>query len=203
VSDTIVILANSIKHGLRCVAGKPVNGGGWVRLVADAEGGAVTNDQASYTNKYGRFVAKPMQKIIMNIAHPVPLINQPENVLVEPGWVQHYNIAPAELPLYQDRPSSLWGDGKRISQAEILFGGHIVDQSLYLVKVEDLNLYRSAENKRRVTFRYGTIEYDLPATCTNFDSILSGEAKHDNWVVASLGEAHTDGYHYKIIATIL
>lgn len=203
MSDTIVILANSIKHGLRCVAGKLVNSGEWVRIVADAEGGAVTSDQASFTNKYGRFVAKPMQKIIMNIARPVPLINQPENVLVESGWVQNYKIGPAELPQYQDRPASLWGVGNRISQAEIVFGGYLVDQSLYLVKVEDLTLFRSAENKRRVTFRYGTIEYDLPATCTNFDSVESGETQHDNWVVASLGEAHTDGYHYKIIATIL
>lgn len=203
MNNTIVILANSIKHGLRCVAGKSADGGRWVRLVANAEGGAVTTDQASYTNKYGCFVAKPMQKIIMNITQPVPLINQPENVLIEPGWVQHYNIVAAELPRYQDRPESLWGEGKRISQAEIVFGGYVVDQSLYLVKVENLTLFRSAENKRRATFRYGTIEYDLPVTCTNFDSIESGNCQHDNWVVASLGEAHRDGYHYKIIATIL
>lgn len=203
MNDTIVILANSIKHGLRCVAGKSVTTGKWVRLVANVEGGAVTNDQASYTNKYGFFVAKPMQKIIMNIARPVPLINQPENVLVESGWTQNFNIGLDDLPQYQDYPESLWGNGKRIDGTEIVSGEYVVGQSLYLVKVESLTLFRSGEKKRRVTFKYGMVNYDLPATCTNFDSVESGESQHNNWVVVSLGEAHTDGYHYKIVATIL
>ncbi|MGX4641989.1 dual OB domain-containing protein [Massilia sp. SYSU DXS3249] len=201
--STIVILANSIKHRLRCVAGKPVNGGRWIRLVANPEGGAVTTDQASYTNPHGRFVAKPLQKIIMRLGSPVPLVNQPENVLCGAGWVQKYKIGMADLPTYQDHPESLWGEGNRISAVAITSGACQIDQSLYLVKVEDLTLYRSDENKRRVTFRYNNVDYDLPATCTNFDTIEIGRANHDNWVVASLGEEHSDGFHYKIIATIL
>lgn len=203
MNETIIILANSIKHGLRCVAGKSINTGRWVRLVADPEGEAVSPDQASYTNNYGRFVAKPLQKIVMNIARPVPLTHQPENVLCEPGWVQNYNIGMGDLPRYEDHPESLWGEGNRINAEEVALGGRLIEQSLYLVKVEDLNPYWTLDRRRRVTFRYRGIEYDLPATCINFDKIQSGEVAHDNFVVASLGEAHTDGFHYKIIATIL
>jgi hypothetical protein len=177
--------------------------GRWVRLVADVAGAAITRDQASFSNKYGSgFLCKPLQKIIMNIARPVPLRHQPENVLCEPGWVQDYSLTVADLHQYEDHPNSLWGEGMRISATEILVGAAI-DQSLYMVKVENLNLRMLLDNKRRVTFRYNNIEYDLPSTCPDFDKILAGEIAHSNYIVASLGEQHTDGYHYKIIAAII
>ena len=37
----ILCLANSKKHGGRCVAGLRTDGGGWVRPVADTEDGAL------------------------------------------------------------------------------------------------------------------------------------------------------------------
>lgn len=203
MKETILILANSYKHKLRCVAGKSLKTGRWVRLVADATGEAISRDQASFTNVHnGRYLCRPLQKIIMNIAQPVPLKHQPENVLCEPGWVQNYKIGVADIPQYIDQPESLWGPGKRISTAEIEFGDKI-DQSLYLVEVDDLDLKLSADDKRRATFTYNDIEYDLPSTCPDFDKIISGEIAHNNYIVVSLGERHTDGYHYKIIATII
>jgi hypothetical protein len=203
MTDTIVILANSAKHKLHCVAGKSVKTGRWVRLVGDAEGAAITREQASMTNHMpGNWLVKPLQKIVMTLGPAVPLMHQPENYICEPGWVQNYSIRMRDLPTYVDTPQSLWGEAPRIGEAEIAFGAQEIDQSLYLVKVEDLELYKPTEQKSRVTFRYNNIEYDLPATCTNFNKIMSGEVAHDNYVVVSLGENHK-GFHYKIIATIL
>lgn len=201
--QTIVILANSFKHKLRCVAGKSVKTGRWVRLVADPSGEAITIDQASFTNNYpGRFVCKPLKKVNMNLVHSVPLKHQPENYICEPGWVQNFRISTADLPQYEDNPDSLWGAGKRISEAEIVFGEDI-NQSLYLIKVDDLFLRRTDNEKRRVSFSYNHIEYDLPSTCPRFDEVLAGDFVPSNYIVVSLGELHTDGYHYKIIAAIM
>lgn len=202
MADTIVILANSAKHGEHCVAGKLLNSREWVRLVGNAKGSALSREQASMTNHItGNWLVKPLQRIVMNIGPAAPLPHQPENYICEPGWVQNYSIRMHELATYVDAPNSIWGPAPRISEAEIAFGKKI-EQSLYLVKVENLQLYKPDITKSRVTFRYNGIEYDLPSTCTDFNKILNGEKAHNNHVVVSLGENHK-GYHYKIIATIL
>ena len=202
MTDTIVILANSAKHGEHCVAGKSLTTREWVQLVGNAEGSALSREQASMTNHIpGDWLVKPLQKIVMNIGPAVPLRHQPENYICEPGWVQNYSIRLPELPAYLDTPNSIWGPAPRLSEDEIASGADI-EQSLYLVKVEDMELYKPDAARSRVTFRYNGIEYDLPSTCTDFNKILKGEKAHDNYVVVSLGENHK-GYHYKIIATIL
>jgi hypothetical protein len=38
MSSTVVIFANSIKHGKHCVAGKLMGDKRWIRLVADESG---------------------------------------------------------------------------------------------------------------------------------------------------------------------
>jgi len=202
VRDTVVILANSIKHRLRCVAGKSLTTGQWVRLVADAEGEAITEEQAKYDNVYGRYLARPLQKISMDLNTAVPLRHQPENYLCEPNWRQNYKLELADLPNLADHPVSLWGEGGRVS-ADLILENHLhIEQSLYLVQVTGLELYRTDDNKRRIHFRYNNVEYDLPCTCTDFDKILDGEMEHHDYVVVSLGEDH-QGHHYKIAATIL
>jgi hypothetical protein len=174
-----------------------------VRLVADATGEAITEDQARFTNRYaGRYLVRPLQKIVMNITQHVPLSHQPENYLCEPGWVQNYNIRINDLPIYEDHPDSLWGLANRVGAEGITHGNIVIEQSLYLVKVEDLHLYKTIDGKRRVTFLYNQSEYDFPSTCTDFDKIESGESEHNNYIVVSLGE-YFDGFHYKIVATIL
>ena len=48
--ETIVIFANSVKHGQHCVAGKTVNGGKWIRPVADINGKELDHEQAKFSN---------------------------------------------------------------------------------------------------------------------------------------------------------
>lgn len=52
--ETIVIFANSVKHGQHCVAGKTVNGGKWIRPVADINGKELDHEQAKFSNPVSR-----------------------------------------------------------------------------------------------------------------------------------------------------
>lgn len=202
MNQTVVILANSVKHNQHCVAGKCLETKKWVRPVSDQTGKELNDDQASYTNKYGKFIVKPKQKIEMNLAQQVPLINQPENYLIDGSrWNQKYKISDYELDEFLDYPSSLWGKGTSVPYTKVMNGDMKIDQSLYLVKVEDLKLYINSQNKRRAQFLYNNIGYDLPITDPQFDKIVSNNQELQGILCISLGECFNNNC-YKIVATI-
>ena len=77
-----------------------------------------------------------------------------------------------------------------------------IQQSLYLVKVDDLTLYKNEEDKRRASFCYKEKYYDLSVTDPNFDNILKDNGQNLEGILCiSLGEKF-NGYCYKIVATI-
>ena len=87
----LVILANSVKHHKHCVAGKFVGSSKWVRPVSDSNGAALSDDESKIRNVYGTFNAKPLQKALIELKRPAPLLNQPENYLISNKiWEQHY-----------------------------------------------------------------------------------------------------------------
>lgn len=201
--DTIVVFANSVKHGQHCVAGKSLSTGQWIRPVADASGRELDHEQAKYRNPYGRYLVKPLQKIQMELGVNVPLHHQPENyLLTDTEWLQEYKIEPQEVPRFLDSPADLWGHGHAVDASMISLGVVTVQQSLYLIHVPDLHLYRNEENKRRVSLSYNGSSYDLPVTDPSFDALLSGEKESHGFVCVSLGEEY-NGRHYKIAATII
>jgi hypothetical protein len=76
-----------------------------------------------------------------------------------------------------------------------------IQQSLYLLKVDNLNLYKNNENKRRASFLYKNLYYDLPVTDPNFDNIQNNDTNLQGILCVSLGE-NFNGYCYKIVANI-
>ncbi|HDH15298.1 MAG TPA: hypothetical protein ENG90_02285 [Gammaproteobacteria bacterium] len=208
MSTIIVIFANSVKHGKHCVAGKVVNTHQWIRPVSDIYGAELTDTQCLYENPHGQFKVKPLQIIEMNLAQHVPLISQPENHLISDQiWQQRYRIDDAEIIDYLDIPETLWGAGNRVNYAKIEAKIVNIDHSLYLVKVSDLQLSKTAEGKRRAIFNYAGIAYDLPVTDPNFEKQLA-DPQHQQMLCVSLGEKHDpacgENYScYKIVATIL
>ncbi|ELM6610986.1 hypothetical protein Q2Y25_003474, partial [Vibrio cholerae] len=100
-----------------------------------------------------------------------------------------------------DNPVNLWGDGNRIVHALITVGFYQVQQSLYLVQVENLRLYYTNDDKRRASFSYGGILYDLAATDPRFDDIVKDDLPTLGILCVSLGEEY-QGYCYKLVATI-
>lgn len=197
----VVVLANSVKHGQHCVAGKCISTGRWIRPVSDDNGTELSHEQAKYQNPYGTFGVKPLQKIRMGFSRHVPLQHQPENYLIDGNlWTQNYSIAAADLPRHLDEPNDLWGEGNRVQHSQITMGLYNVPQSLYLVKVDDLNLYNNGD-KRRASFTYNSIDYDLAVTDPKFDETVREQREVNDILCISLGEEY-QGYCYKLVATI-
>jgi hypothetical protein len=198
----IVILANSVKHHNHCVAGKDIATKSWIRIVSDASGKELSNDQVRYRNPYGIYQVDTLQKIEMELGDPVPLLHQPENFLrSDSEWVQKYKLDQNELCNYVDNPVNIWGEGAALSAHDIQNGFTEIESSLYLVYVEKVHFYTSNKDKKRVRFLYNDIEYDLPVTDPNFHKYIKGHVKHNGFFCISLGE-NFNGYHYKIVATI-
>lgn len=202
MTDIFVVLACSMKHQGRCIAGKSATTGLWVRLVSNAEGAEVPVAQTVFTNSYGtQNKAKPLQKLQMTIGQHVPLAHQPENFISVPGWVQvpGYNLRLSELRGLVDSPLDLWGIGDRVD-SDAIGDTVFVTQSLYLVQVLNLHLHRNW-TQRRVTFVYNGAEYDLSCTDLQYDDVEAGRIIPNGYLCISLGEEFR-GDHYKIVATI-
>lgn len=202
MNKTIVILANSVKHGKHCVAGKCINTKQWIRPVSNDLGKELTKEEASFLNSYGKYIVRPKQKIEMNLVKQVSLVNQPENYLIDNNnWEQKFKIEDSELEEYLDHPSTLWGKGSSVSYNKVKNNEIVIEQSLYLVKVDNLHLYVNSSSKRRVKFYYNNILYDLPVTDPQFDNILSNKQQLSGILCLSLGECFNNNC-YKIVATI-
>ncbi|EJU9538520.1 hypothetical protein N5M46_003880 [Vibrio alginolyticus] len=198
----VVILANSVKHRQHCVAGKCVNTRRWIRPVSTVQGAELSHQQAKIQNPHGTFNVKPLQKALMGFAQPAPLPHQPENYLIDGEvWIQHYSFYIRQLHTLLDTPLNLWGAGDRVNHALITTGLYQIPQSLYLVQVEDLRLYHNADGKRRASFTYGGINYDLAATDPRFDDIVRDNLPASGILCVSLGEPF-QGHCYKLVATI-
>jgi hypothetical protein len=198
----VLILANSVKHQNHCVAGKVIKTKRWIRIVSDVSGKELSHDQVLYKNPYGRFPVKALQKIKIKLGDSAPLIHQPENVIrSDCRWKQRYRIKENELCNYVDNPKSIWGQGAALSAFDIENGLVEIKQSLYLVRVENMNFYMSDRQKNRVSFLYNRIEYDLPVTDPNFRRYSNEKANRHGFLCISLGE-NFQGFHYKIVATI-
>lgn len=202
INKTIVVLANSIKHHQHCVAGKCIITKEWVRPVSTMEGAELDQAQSTYHNPHGNFVVKPMQKIEMIFHSLAPLINQPENHLIsEQQWQQRYRISEHELSLYLDHPMDIWGQGDRVNYEGIVQKKIKIPQSLYLVQVCNLVLYKNEYEKRRAKFLYNEVSYDLAVTDPSFDKRLSEGNAGMGILCISLGEEY-QGSCFKLVATV-
>lgn len=198
----VVVFANSIKHGQHCVAGKCASTGRWIRPVSNQQGAELSHEQAKYKNVYGVYGVRPLQKILMGFSQHVPLPHQPENFLIDGNqWHQNYSIRLENLSDYLDEPVDLWGNDNRVSYARIITGRYNILQSLYLVQVEELELYNAGDGKRRAAFQYNDVDYDLAVTDPKFDEIIREERDIQGILCISLGEEF-QGYCYKLVAAI-
>lgn len=203
MKKTIVVFANSIKHNKHCVAGKCIETGEWIRPVSHISGTELTNEQSTYTNKYGQFMVKPKQKIEMNFQSHAPLLHQPDNYLIDnSNWQQRFKIEDSEINQYLDNPTSIWGKNNYIPYYLIASKEIVISQSLYLIQAENLILYTPEEKKRCATFDYNAVKYDFPVTDPNFDKIKAEGQSLSGILCISLGEEF-NGKCYKIVATIL
>lgn len=217
---TLVILANSVKHHLHCVAGKDINTKEWIRPVSSDTGEALSDEQSSYLNKEKNWRVKPLDKITMEFSKHVPLAQQPENYLIsKEKWVSSFKIERNELAQYIDSPKNIWLDTStntnRVTSSLVASKEIVIKQSLYLIKIGVLNLQVSTEMvdgvekyKLRGSFMYNDIKY---ADLTITDPKIWSEYKEkplgvyelkDVYLCLSLGEEF-HGFYYKIIAAVI
>jgi hypothetical protein len=214
----LIMLANSRKTSGRCLAGKQVDSGEWIRPISARPSHEVSEEERQYEDGGDPQV---MDVVDVPLIGPRPHGYQSENWLLDDGfyWERHGKLRAADLESLVDQPGSLWRNGSstqaglndRVPSADAAG----LTESLLLIEVPGGTLKVHApgaafgNSKRRVqlAFEYGGEPYALRVT----DPMIEREyfAKRDGdyslgeaFLVISLGEPY-GGYAYKLVATII
>jgi hypothetical protein len=218
----IVCLANSKKPGGRCVAGKLVTDGTygeWIRPVSARPSAEISFEERQYEDGKEPDIFDVIG--IPMIAH-VPRLHQTENHMIDADlyWAKQGVLTWDDLAALCDSPACLWengdstyhGSNDRMTQ-EVAAPFR---NSLWLIKPKDVIIQVFAPGaafgnpKRRVRagFRYYGIYYDFMVTDLRAEQTFLAKPNgvhqvgNDLHFCVSLTEAHTDGYCYKLIATV-
>lgn len=222
-SKTLGCLASSRKPGGRCVAGKEVlqNGyGGWIRPISARPSAEISLDERQYENGKEPQI---LDIIEIPMIASVPHLHQTENHIIDATgyWKKVGALNWDDLGDLRDTPPTLWGLGDstrqgrfdRITQAV----ASEFRNSLWLIRPENVTIrvltpgadFGNPKRAVRAEFTYQGAQYDLKVTDLVAEQAFfarpNGEYRLDQdvYFCTSLAEAHTDGYCYKLVATII
>lgn len=215
----IVCLANSWKHGGRCIAGKVVSGqdaGRWIRPVGNRVGHREIRPPEMHYGQ-GRYAAV-LDTIRIEFNEREQGTFQCENMIISGArWVKTGQIRVSDIGDWLDEPEALWENGSRST-----FGSNDkIDSfrlrgprsSLCLIVPENPRIRVGPEHggatKVRVLFEYNDIEYALTATdaqvLETYRNMAHGTYALDDvrGMTISLGEPlPATGDSYKLVAHI-
>lgn len=216
----MVCLANSEKHGDRCVAGVRIDTGGWLRPVSDDSGSGLLETQ--YETVSGHH-PEPLDTIRVELDRQRPKYHQPENWVISSGsWelldTELHNQALLAINTALQREGFVLYDAAHAIPKRDLKDVPVF-RSLTLIPPTEPEFYvREKDNgilQPRTTFGFDGCEYDFPITDpewrqqaeTNGVGSLpsAGTVSDDKEILftISLGEAHkTTKNCYKIVAAI-
>jgi hypothetical protein len=216
----LLCLANSYKHGHRCVAGLRTDGGGWVRPVSGSEGGELAYRHYKLP---GSSEPEVLDVIRVGLARARPQPHHPEDWLIDGSEWQLIN-RPAPDALAGLLNSSLepgpWLF--RSLTSSIPYSDCVKDPlraSLALIRPRGVK-WRTAQfegrKKARVVFRLSNCWFDLPVTDPMYaarlarleagdhdDESISIPAESRYLFTISLAEPWEDGYCYKLVTTVV
>jgi hypothetical protein len=231
IVKTILVLANSVKNGGRCIAGREVRvkegriepAGGWIRpvrpVIRKCKGELYWLDIRLPDNKEPR----PLDVVAIPLAKQCNDPGQPENweIVMGQPWSRVTQAPASSLHMFLEEPSGLWisnsNQTDRISVRRQQARAN--SPSLVLIRPSDLRIHPHSSDRKikwRGVFRYADYDYDLKITDDAFtaDALprfplgqvtpLTGH----NLLCISLGTAFR-GYrdredqHYKLIASII
>jgi len=218
----IVCLANSRKHSGRCVAGKEVltdGFGKWIRPVSARPSAEVSEEERRYENGV---LPKVLDIIRIPIIAATPQLYQSENYVIdaEHYWVKDGELSWREVRQLVDEPVPLWINGDSTyyginDRVKITLAAKLAN-SLLLIEPEDLTIKVVTEGadfgnpKRRVRaeFRHLGTWYSLIVTDPVAERTLLAKPNaeytpKDTFLCISLGETHSDGCCYKLVATVI
>ena len=210
-SKEIVCLANSIKHGERCIAGIDRQTKEWVRPVSGRSDGAVTEAERQYFE--GR-EPQLLDRMSVPLRCARPKGFQCENWLIDSSWdwVKLGRVGWDVLTELEEFPEDLWTAGypecphnDRVP-VRYLSGSA---GSLKLVRVDGLEIIRPSGSKPRVwaEFQYAGLRYKLSVTDpawrrTVQPGVPRSEKVGESFLTVSLGEPFKE-FSYKLVAAIM
>lgn len=222
MSDSIkmICLANSEKHGNRCVAGVRIDTGGWLRPVSDDTGSGLLNSQ--YETVSGHY-PEPLDTVRVKIDRNRPKYHQPENwVISGESWelveTELHDKALLAINAALQREGLILHDSSSAIPKRALKDMPVF-RSLTLICPTEPNFYirerDDSDPQPRTRFRFDGHEYDFPITDPDWrqqartegvESLPSAETVNDGDEILftiSLGEASDrDKKCYKIVAAI-
>ena len=219
---TIVCLANSRRHSGRCLAGKevlPHGYGSWIRPISARPSAEISEEERRFENGED---PKVLDIIDVPILAAAPRLHQTENHIIDSDyyWTKRGVLPWAKLRHLIDKPTSLWlnVDSTYLGLNDRVSVEHASEMtnSLMLIEPDTLNISVEPEGaafgnpRRRVRshFAHQGQQYILivtdPVAERAFLAKPNGRFPLTNtYLCVSLGEAHTDGYCYKLVASII
>lgn len=224
MADTkrIVCLANSRKYLGRCIAGKEILSGGygtWIRPVSARPSGEVSEEERRYEN--GRD-PRVLDVIDIPLLAGAPHLYQTENYILDPAyyWEKVSEASWDDLAEMVDNPATLWVNGDStyngLNDRVKLADASRLSNSLVLVGPKSLSIrvqvegagFSNPRRRVRAEFQHRGVDYILAVTDPVAERAFLAKPNgvyqvNDAYLCVSLGEAHTDGNCYKLVATII
>jgi len=218
----IICLANSRKHSGRCFAGREVlesGYGGWIRPISSRPTAELSEEERRYEDGSSPKISDIIQ-IPMLASNPN--LYQTENHIIDSdyywkklgssSWEDIKKTVENPLALWTNDSSTYYGKHDRVAVKD----SSTFDHSLIIIKPESLAIHVALEGsefgnpKRRVRaeFKYHTEEYYLIVTDPDAERAFLAKSNdkyplNNVYLCLSLGEAHTDGFCYKLVAAII
>lgn len=203
--------------------------GNWIRPVSPHDNGAVNFPERRLANRAHHPEPQLLDLIEISLKHHEADPVQPENWLIAAGgnWRWLGSIPWREILPREERPVDLWLENRKLP--ERVSSGYLAREknlpSLYLIRPRKIHLeihteYNRAEGRnkrvRRVLFSYNWFDYDLPLTDVDIEQryfpVFPGEkegvrridlASGNNCLLCLSLTPVFNGFHYKVVATIL
>lgn len=199
----IVCLANSFKHGGRCIAGIKTDRTGWIRPISAQLDGTLTEADCQLAN--GKF-PELFDVIKINCTEPYPSSHQPENwVVSQQKWMF------SGRPTRKFLKSLLKSEVERAERCEYLFGNSSdridwnsiqekpLDASLQVIAPKNITWKITTPDfinrKYRVSFKFCEVFYDLPITDPAWRETLSQLADGDYCAAEAIELLNLQDFH--------
>ncbi|MEV4130304.1 hypothetical protein [Nocardia sp. NPDC049707] len=215
VTKLLVCLANSYKHGGRCVAGIDPETRTWFRPVSSRLGGEVyERDRQCPVGGEPRL----LDRLSVMLSEHCPYEFQRENWLFEDHrlWMNMGRAGWDEACSLAQCPETLWLNGcdsdRGVNNCVPFAQKDEVRDSLKLIHLDEVGIKVSPRldgwHRVRATFQYGGIEYTLPVTDSEFveRAQTSGTGEYglgESLLTVSLTGKYKDNNLHKLVAGIV
>jgi hypothetical protein len=233
----LLTLAKSFKMHGRCIAGKLVSFSPnrqtiesineWIRPIPNGTSFTAPVPH-NFCNLNNNQQLKNLDIIEINLTQPINIQGQPENHFFDPdnSWQKIGSLKPETIFQLVESPKNLWLDTNCTSdRCTPHFVNNNVEQSLYLIKVNNLQISLSKENntyngeiqtKTLASFSFANQRYEnFSITCPAIRKMLKNQYPEPNHPPKILQLRNGDDYilcislgplfhnfHYKFVASI-